>query len=119
MPEPVIHFKDMDASPALEEDIRRRFDQLLRRFSAITSCRVTIEGKHAPHMGNHHGIPYRVCVDVQLPGAELVVGRSPAARAQNVDVNVAVRDAFRTARREVLELKRRMRGEVKTHAAAV
>jgi ribosome-associated translation inhibitor RaiA len=113
MLDPMIHFKDMDRSEAVEADILKRIDRLQKTFSRLTSCRVTVEGNH----GAHHGIPYRVVVDVTLPGAELVVGRSPSARAEHVDVYVAVRDAFQTARRELLELRQRMRGEVKTHAA--
>ena len=115
MLEPMIHFKDMDPSDALEADIRKRIARLEKTFARLTSCRVTVEGSH----GGYHGIPDRVCVDLTLPGAELVIGRSPSARAQNVDAYVAIRDAFRSARRELQELRRRMRGEIKSHAPDV
>src|ERR1041385_7140476 len=107
MSEPVIHFKDMDASAAVEAKVRENIDRLTRTHARITAVRVTIEGH------NHHrrGTPYRVCVDVTVPGAELVVGHSPKARVENEDVYVAVRDAFKATRTALLELRQRMRWE--------
>jgi cold shock CspA family protein len=49
-----------------------------------------------------------VRVDVTVPGSELVSAK------ESDDLNVAIRDAFQAAERQVEELSRRRRGEVKT-----
>jgi hypothetical protein len=57
-----------------------------------------------------------VLIDMAVPGAELVVGRDPPERVDHADVYVAVSDAFRAARRELMEFAARVQGKVKVHA---
>src|SRR5687767_7964672 len=92
-------------SPALEADLRKRATKLERHFDRITSCRIAVE-----RPSNHHneGGPYRVRVDITVPGSELV------ANKEAEDLNTAIRDAFDAAERQVEEFSRRRRGEVKT-----
>jgi ribosomal subunit interface protein len=94
-------------SPALEADLRKRATKLERHFDRITSCRIAVE-----RPSNHHneGGPYRVRVDITVPGSELV------ANKEAEDLNTAIRDAFDAAERQVEEFSRRRRGEVKTPA---
>jgi ribosomal subunit interface protein len=92
-------------SPALEADLRKRATRLERYYDRITSCRIAVEGP-----GNHHneGGPFRVRLDITVPGAELV------ANKEAEDLNTAVRDAFQAAERQVDEFSQRRRGDVKT-----
>lgn len=92
-------------SPALEADLRKRAGKLERHYDRITSCRIAVE-----RPSNHHneGGPYRVRVNVTVPGSELV------ANKEADDLNAAIRDAFEAAERQVEEFSRRRRGEVKT-----
>jgi ribosomal subunit interface protein len=92
-------------SPALEAELRKRAAKLERYYDRITSCRIAVE-----RPSNHHneGGPYRVRVDVTVPGSELV------ANKEADDLNAAIRDAFQAAERQVEEFSRRRRGEVKT-----
>ena len=107
-----ITFRNMDPSPAVEADVLRRAALLDRYHPRIQSCRAVIE---APHRHRRKGSPYRVRIDLVVPGAELVVGRDPPKHAAHADVFVAVRDAFRAARRELMDDARKARGDVKTH----
>lgn len=110
--EPQITFRHMDPSPAVEADVRRRLVWLERFHPRIMGCRVVIE---APHQHRRQGTPYHCRIDLTVPGAQLVVGRDPPSHEAHADVYVAVRDAFRAARRELMDHARIMRREVKAH----
>jgi len=75
------------------------------------ACRVTVE---APHRHHRDGNEFRVRIDLSVPGRDVVVGRSPPHHA-HTDVYVAIKDAFRAARREVMDQLRLRRGNVKEH----
>ncbi|HEX9944189.1 MAG TPA: ribosome-associated translation inhibitor RaiA [Thermoanaerobaculia bacterium] len=96
----------IDLSPPLEAELRKRAGKLERHFNRITSCRIAVERP----TGNHHqeGGPYRVRVDVTVPGSELVADKEAE------ELYAAVREAFDAAERQVEEWSRRRRGEVKT-----
>lgn len=107
-----VTFRNVDPSPAVEAEVLRRASMLERYHPRLQSCRVVVE---APHRHRRKGAPYRVLIDMVVPGAELVVGRNPTEHAAHADVYVAVRDAFRAARRELMDEVRRIRGDVKSH----
>jgi ribosome-associated translation inhibitor RaiA len=107
-----IVFHQLDRSPAVEDAVRERVAKLERIAPDITSCRVTIE---APHKHHHQGNLYAVRVDVRYPGSELVVNRAPSADHAHEDVFVALRDAFKAARRQLQDYQRVRRGDVKAH----
>ena len=108
-----ISFHQMPPSPDLDAEVRRWVDELEAIFDRIVSCHVVIE---APH-GHHQGGLYAVRVDLRVPGEHIVAGRSPAEHAAHADAQVAVRDSFRAAKRQLEDHIRRARGEVKSHAA--
>jgi ribosomal subunit interface protein len=101
----------IDLSPPLEAELRKRASRLERHFDRITSCRIAVERP----TGNHHqeGGPFRVRVDITVPGSELVADKS------GDEVFVAVRDAFDAAERQVEEWSERRRGFVKVTAHAL
>jgi len=96
----------IDLSPPLEAELRKRADRLERRFNRITSCRIAVERP----TGNHHqeGGPYRVRLDITVPGSELVADKEAE------DLYAATREACDAAERQVEEWSRRRRGEVKS-----
>jgi ribosomal subunit interface protein len=110
-----IAFHNMDRSEAVKALIEEKVAWLERFYDRITGCRVVIE---APHRHHRHGYPYRVHIDLTVPGGEIVVNRDPAERASHKDLNVALRDAFDAARRRLEEHVRRLRKEVKSHEVA-
>jgi cold shock CspA family protein len=109
-----IMFHQMPPSPVLESDVRGWVDELERFFDRVVSCRVLIE---TPHHHHHQGRLYRVRIEIGVPGEHIVVGRSPDEHAAHEDPHVAVRDAFRAARRQLEDYVRKQRGDVKTHIA--
>jgi cold shock CspA family protein len=56
-----------------------------------------------------------VRIEIGVPGDRIVVRRSPDEHAAHLDPYVAVRDAFREARRQLEDYARRTRGDVKSH----
>lgn len=107
-----ITFHNIDPSPSMESEIRRRARKLEQFAADIVSCRVTVE---APHRHHRHGRLFRVSVDVRLPGGEIVVNRAPLKHQAHEDVYVAIGDAFKAACRQVQDAVRKRRGDVKTH----
>jgi ribosome-associated translation inhibitor RaiA len=107
-----VTFHGISSSAAVEEDVRRSVQELEAVFSEIVSCRVSIE---VPHRDHHRGRPFRVAVDVGMPGRHLVAGRASDEDTSHEDVYVAIRDAFRGVRRQLDDYMRSRRGEVKAH----
>jgi ribosomal subunit interface protein len=107
-----ISFRNMEASPAIEAEIRRKAAKLEAFSDRITSVRVVVETPHRQHRQGKH---FHVRVDVRMPGRELVVSRDPAEHDAYEDVYVAIRDAFDAAKRQVEDQARVARGAVKTH----
>jgi ribosomal subunit interface protein len=108
-----ITFRNMESSDALEERIRQRAAELEQFYDRITSCHVMVEAQHRQHRQGHL---FHVRIVLAVPGAEIVVGRDPAAHHAHEDAHVAVRDAFDAARRQLADHARRFRGQVKIHA---
>lgn len=106
-----IQFHDMEASPALERSAREHVRKLELLAPDIMACRVGIdlEQKH-----KHQGRPYGVCIDLTLPGQELVVNR-----VHDEDVYVALRDAFDDMKRQLEEFVRQRWGQEKQHPVAL
>jgi ribosomal subunit interface protein len=96
----------IDLSAPLEAELRKRAGRLERHSDRITSCRIAVERP----TGHHHqeGGPFRVRVDITVPGSELVADKSEE------ELFVAVREAFDAAERQVETWSQRRRGDVKT-----
>jgi len=107
-----IRFVNMESSPAVERAIQERAKKLESFSEHIVSCRVTLE---APHKHHRKGKIYHVVVDVRVPGSEIVASRDPGQHHAHEDAHVAVRDAFKAARRQFQDYVRVKRGKVKHH----
>jgi ribosome-associated translation inhibitor RaiA len=113
--DPRITFHQMPASTALEATVREGIEELERIHERITSCRVVIS---APNGHHRHGGAFDVRIDVQLPGDEIVVaGHGAAEKPEHADAHLAVRDAFRAARRQLESHVGRRRADKKAEAA--
>lgn len=110
-----IVFHEIPSSDALVGKIRQRAEAL-DRLVDIQSCRVAVERQHRRH---HNGNLFKVRINLNVPGKEIVVSQAPEADHAHEDVYVAVRDAFDAVRRQLEEYLRVRRGEVKRHAAAL
>ena len=97
-------------SDALDARIRDKTAELERFHPRITSCRVTVS-----EVARHHqqGRQFEVRIDVRVPGHAEVVSN----RMHDEDVYVALRDAFGSVTRQLEEVVREKRGDVKSHEA--
>jgi ribosome-associated translation inhibitor RaiA len=106
-----ISFHNMDVSEPLEGEIRSLADRLERRFDHLVGCRVVVEKLQNRR---RNGCAFDVHVVMKVPGQELAVSREPQkadAKYSHPDALTAVRDAFSAAERQLIEFKRRLRGD--------
>jgi cold shock CspA family protein/ribosome-associated translation inhibitor RaiA len=99
-----ITYKNFSPTPAVDENVRQKSSVLERYHDRIVECRVVLE-----QVSRHHrqGRLYEVRVDVIVPGGEIVASRSPGEDHAHEDLNVAIRDAFKAARRRLEDHLRR------------
>jgi cold shock CspA family protein len=102
----------MSPSAAVEARVREHVDRLERFHSRITGCHVVIE---APPAHRHKGAPFDVKIELTVPGGEIAVRSERAEHEAHMDVDVALRDAFDSARRRLQDYEREHRGDVKRH----
>lgn len=100
-----ISTRRLELYPALEAELRERADKLDRFYDRLMSCRIAVDGPTGRH---NEGGPYRVRVDLTVPGSELVANKEAQTLA------AAMNDAFDAAERQLKQFAERRRGEVKT-----
>jgi cold shock CspA family protein len=107
-----IDFQGMAAQPRLRSAIDKHIGELEERFGRITAGRVVLKGP-----GGHHRIGlYEINIHLALPdGREVNVGRTPQKDERQSDLDFAINDAFKHARRQLQDHVRRMQGQVKQH----
>jgi ribosomal subunit interface protein len=110
--ETTVVFRDMDVSPALQEDIVRHATKLERFASRIASCHVTVSRTEHRH---HHGNRFVVHARLALPGAELEAGQTRSPNRAHEDPHRAVLDTFDALRRQLEDFVRKRRGDTKAH----
>lgn len=102
-----ITSRGIELSKLQKEEISGKIDRLGKYYERIMRCRVVVE---APHRHKHEGRQFRVCIEMRVPGEDIIVKRQ-----LNEDLDIALRDAFDAARREIEDYVRRQRGAVKYH----
>lgn len=125
-----VSFRNMETSPAVEDRIREELAKLSQFYDRITNCRVMVE---IPHRHREAGKRFHIRIYLTVPGGEIVVKQEPSRHtmlrdfaiekrqkiqetaAPHKDIYVAIRDAFKTARRQLQDFVRAQRGEVKYH----
>lgn len=109
-----VTYRDVEKTEALETLVREKVAKLEQVCDRLNSCRVAIEKIHdRPSSGS----PYRVRIDMTVPGQELVAESNPGEGVQYIEVQPVIRDAFDAARRQLKEISERQRNRVKTHEA--
>jgi len=101
-------FRDMSPSASLQAAAERWVTRLEQVHDRIVGCHVTIE---QPHRHHAHGSPFHVHIALAVPGATLAVSHQISK-----DPYVALGDAFRAARRQLLDHVAQLRGFVKSPA---
>ncbi len=87
-------FRDMLPSPALRAAALRWAARLEQVSDRIVGCHVSIEKPHRHHL---HGSGFQINVVLTVPGGQLA-----ASNQTHPDAYVALANAFRAARRQLL-----------------
>jgi cold shock CspA family protein/ribosome-associated translation inhibitor RaiA len=108
-----IDFQGIDARPDIQAVMTKHVAELEQRCGRITACRVVLKGP-----GGHHrtGGLYEVNIRLALPdGREVNVDRTAQADERHSDLDFAINDAFKRARRQLQDQVRELQGQVKHH----
>jgi cold shock CspA family protein/ribosome-associated translation inhibitor RaiA len=111
-----IEYQGMEARPHIQAALAKHVADLDQRFGRVTACRVVLK---AP--GGHHktGGLYEVNIRLALPeGREVNVGRTAQADERHSDLDFAINDAFKRARRQLQDHARELQGQVKHHESS-
>ena len=111
-----IEFQGMEARPQIQAVLAKHVADLEQHFGRVTACRVVLK---AP--GGHHrtGGLYEVNIRLALPdGREVNVDHTAQADERHSDLDFAINDAFKRARRQLQDNVRELQGQVKHHDSA-
>ncbi len=108
-----ITYRNVQATPGLDNLIRSKAAKLEEYCEYITSCRVIVE---QPERHQHTGRPYHVRLDIAVPpGHRIAVHHEPRHVEQIDSAETEIRRAFDEAFRKLQELKERQNRHVKSH----
>ena len=107
MAQPQITYRGMQHSPAMDARIIELAGKLDEFHPKITRCHVVVD-----EVDRHKskGNLFEVHVDLHVPGHEIV-----ATKKAHEDAYAAITEAFDVATRQLEDVVRRQRGEVKLH----
>lgn len=99
-----IAYRNLDSSPAIEEQVAERFADLEKLGAHIESFDAVIEASDRRQVS---GREFTVRLKIGVPGPDIEVERRVGRSEPAPDVNQAIREAFDVARRAILERKSR------------
>jgi ribosomal subunit interface protein len=100
-----LSFEGIDHSDAIESRVREEAQKLEQFNDHITTMRVVVDRpQHRHNKGDH----YQVRIHITVPRApDIVISREPPKADAHEDVYVAIRDAFKAARRQLRDVTER------------
>jgi cold shock CspA family protein/ribosome-associated translation inhibitor RaiA len=109
-----ISFRRVEKTEAVEKLIREKARKLDEISERLISCRVAVE---RPQQHQRAGNPYRVRIELGVPGKELLTIRESGQGDMHDPLPKVIRDAFNAARRQLREFETKKSGRVKLHPA--
>ena len=110
---PQVEFQNLSPTQAVRDAIEKHVDGLEQRWGRVTACRVVVKG---PSQRHHTGGLYDIHIRLTLPdGREVNVEHTAPEDERRADLNFAINDAFKRARRQLQDQARRIQGQVKHH----
>lgn len=101
-----ITFHGLERSEAVETRVREKFKRIENHFDRITHARVAIS---APQRRTPLPKFFHVRIEIGVPGKQpLLVKHEPEANYAHTDVQLALRDAFAAALRQINDMAERM-----------
>jgi ribosome-associated translation inhibitor RaiA len=95
---PEITFEGSDPSDAVRAQILSEIERLETHKHRITGCRVKVI---APSHKHRHGTGFQVNIWLTVPPHENIVVNNSESDARHEHSNVAIKDAFAAARRQI------------------
>lgn len=111
-----IDYKNYPENRDLNPLIQEQVDKLEKHFQRITSCHVVIS---KPHNHHHNGHNYHVHLDVHLPGNVIAITRESERDERHEEIEPAIRDAFKIAKRQLQQYSDKLRSEIKHHEKGI
>ena len=102
-------FRGMQPSPAVQAQVERSAARLEQFYDRIITCHVAIEKPHRHHL---HGSAFFIHIALVVPGTHIAVSNQ-----HHQDAYVALSDAFRAARRQLVDHADLLRHYVKPPTA--
>jgi cold shock CspA family protein len=100
---PEISFKHFEPTQRIRDRVAREVQHLEQVFPRLISCKVVVEGNAGRHK---FGNLSRVRLHIGLPGGhEVAVSQHGDDKHAHEDINVAIRDSFRAAERQLKKVK--------------
>ena len=94
---PQVEFQGMEPIPESQARVLERIAHIEERYGRITAFRVVVKAPGAHHRTSGH---YEVNIHMALPdGREIAVTRTATADERFLDLDFAIDDAFKRARR--------------------
>lgn len=108
-----VDFQGMETKPDVRAAIAIHVAQLEDRFGRLTAGRVIVK---APSGRHRSGGIYEINIHLALPeGRDVNIDRTPQNDERYADLNFALNDAFKRARRQLQDQVRKLQGKVKQH----
>lgn len=107
-----VSFRNVDKTPHLETLIREKVSTLEKFCGNLTSCSIAVE---RPNSSVRIGNPYRVRIDITVPGHEIVVSKEQGQNEKSDPIPAVIREAFEAAKKQLNKLMRVQRNDIKTH----
>ena len=112
--QPVITFRNMDRSEAIEDHLLSRVEELEKYHPRIIGCNLVVIASDTKQVT---GREFEVQLTISVPGPDIYISRKVGRSGASEDVNVAIHKVFDAARRTLKEQDRKMgRVDVKHHA---
>lgn len=103
----IITIKDIPASEAIEDHIRKKIEKLTRFYNDIISCHVVVElSQKSQHQGQLHDVHIKMTV----PGKELI-----ATRNASENLWISIRDACLDIGQQLKNFAQHLHRQVKNH----
>ncbi len=110
-----VVFRNMEDSPTIRSVALGHLAKLGRKFERIIKCRVTVE---APPRHHRKGRLFQANVELMLPGHEITTKGAGKNKHAHEDVDVALRDAFAAAARQLQDFRRKQGGGAQARRGA-
>lgn len=106
MPIPLqVAFQGCEPTDPVRASIEREFERLQTHDHRITSGRVTVIGPGDHH---RHGAGFQIHILLTMPPNEnVVVSHAPSDDRRHEHAEVAIKDAFAAARRQIDDLRQK------------